>query len=237
MGAINKAIEVLSEGVRVLLQKSTIVSKKQINDGLAKEDLDFDDDAPPSADGQSNAESQSRAKLVTKLKDLSRKFGSYALMEMAGSAAMDPFAKIKGLIEEMIAKLVQEAQEEATQKAFCDEEMGKSSKAKAEKTLTPDKLQSRLDEASARKAELEQSIKDLEGEIATLDASTAEATKLRNDEHTNYLKESKDFADAAAATEKAIKVLKDYYDNAALIQTGTKSVSKQPEFGAAKSGA
>merc|ERR1719271_1374142 len=183
MGAINKAIEVLSEGVRVLLQKNTIVSKKQVNDGLAKEDQDFDDDAPPGADGQSNDVSQSRAKLVTKLKDLSRKFGSYALMEMAGSASMDPFTKIKGLIEEMIAKLVQEAQEEATQKAFCDEEMGKSSKAAAEKGLTLDKLQSRLDEASARKAELEMSIKELESEIATLDAGTAEATKIRNEEH------------------------------------------------------
>merc|ERR1719161_2556840 len=231
-GAINKAIEVLSEGVRVLLQKNSIVSKKQVNDNLAKDDQEFDDDAPPSADA---AESQSRMKLVNKLKSLSQKFGSYALMEMAGSAAMDPFVKIKGLIEEMIAKLVQEAQEEATQKAFCDEEMGKSKKAAAEKGLTLDKLQSRLDEASARKAELELSIKELEGEIATLDAGTAEATKIRNAEHTTYLKSSKDFADAATATEKAIKVLKEYYDSAALIQTGAKSVSKQPEFGAAKS--
>merc|ERR1719191_2586636 len=231
-GAINKAIEVLSEGVRVLLQKNSIVSKKQVNDNLAKDDQEFDDDAPPSADA---AESQSRMKLVNKLKSLSQKFGSYALMEMAGSAAMDPFVKIKGLIEEMIAKLVQEAQEEATQKAFCDEEMGKSKKAAAEKGLTLDKLQSRLDQASARKAELELSIKELEGEIATLDAGTAEATKLRNEEHTTYLKSSKDFADAATATEKAIKVLKEYYDSAALIQTGAKSVSKQPEFGAAKS--
>merc|ERR1719191_370628 len=236
-GAINKAIEVLSEGVRVLLQKNTIVSKKQVNDALAKEDQDFDDDAPPGADAQSNDVSQSRSKLVSKLKDLSRKFGSYALMEMAGSAAMDPFGKIKGLIEEMIAKLVQEANEEATQKAFCDEEMGKSKKAAAEKGLTLDKLQSRLDKASARKAELEQSIKDLESEIATLDAGTAEATKIRNDEHAVYLKSSKDFADAAAATEKAIKVLKEFYDSAALIQTGATSSSKQPEFGSAKSGA
>merc|ERR1719191_1233759 len=157
-GAINKAIEVLSEGVRVLLQKNSIVSKKQVNDALAKEDQDFDDDAPPGADAQSNAESQSRSKLVSKLKDLSRKFGSYALMEMAGSAAMDPFVKIKGLIEEMIAKLVQEAQEEATQKAFCDEEMGKSKKAAAEKGLTLDKLQSRLDKASARKPHRRRSV-------------------------------------------------------------------------------
>merc|ERR1719159_1593062 len=157
-------------------------------------------------------------------------------MEMAGSAAMDPFVKIRGLIEDMIGKLLKEAQEEATQKAFCDEEMGKSKKAIAEKTLTLDKLQSRLDKATARKAELTQAVKDLESEIATLDASTAEATKIRGEEHETYLKASKDFGDAAAATEKAIKVLKDFYDNAALIQTSSKT-KRAPEFGSAKSGA
>merc|ERR1719420_1980832 len=67
-GAINKAIEVLSEGVRVLLQKNSIVSKKQVNDALAKEDQDFDDDAAPGEDAQAdNSESRSRAKLVNKL--------------------------------------------------------------------------------------------------------------------------------------------------------------------------
>merc|ERR1719456_353060 len=85
--------------------------------------------------------------------------------------------------------------------------------------MTLNKLQSRIDKASARKAELEQAIKDLEAEIATLDKGTAEATKLRNAEHETYLKASKDYGDAAAATEKAIKILKDFYDNASLIQT------------------
>merc|ERR1719281_2302065 len=141
----------------------------------------------------------------------------------------------------MVAKLMKEAQEEATQKAFCDEEMGKSNTAIKEKTLTLDKLQSRLDKASARKAELTQAVKDLEAEIATLDASTAEATKIRNAEHETYLKASKDFGDAAAATEKAIKVLKEFYDNASFLQTGAMTVAAQkakaPEFGEAKSGA
>merc|ERR1719453_254606 len=183
-----------------------------------------------------NTESETRSKLVEKLKDMSHKFGSYALMEVAGSAAMDPFVKIRGLIEEMIAKLLKEAQEEATQKAFCDEEMGKSNKAKKEKSMTLDKLQSRIDKASARKAELEQAIKDLEAEIAELDATTAEATKMRTAENESYQKASKDYGDAAAATEKAIKILKDFYDNAALLQTGasTKRASA-PEFGEAKS--
>merc|ERR1719393_1140623 len=136
----------------------------------------------------------------------------------------------------MIAKLLKEAQEEATQKAFCDEEMGKSNKAKDQKTMTLEKLNARIDKASARKAELEQAVKDLEAEVAELDKATAEATKVRNAEHETYLKASKDYGDAAAATEKAIKILKDFYDNASLLQTGAKT-AKAPEFGEAKSDA
>jgi len=219
MGAINKAIEVLSEGVRVLLQT-----------GAKVKDVDSED-----ADAPEAAQNFARQRLVSKLKDMSSKFGSYALMEMAGSAAMDPFVKIRGLIEDMIAKLLKEAQEEATQKAFCDEEMGKSKTSQAEKSMTLDKLNSRIDKAAARTAELTESIKTLESEIATLDASVAEATKIRTEEAASNAKAITDFGDAAAATEKAIKILKDFYDNAALIQTGSKT--NAPEFGEAKSDA
>merc|ERR1719326_626179 len=151
---------------------------------------------------------------------------------------MDPFVKIRGLIEDMIAKLLKEAQEEATQKAFCDKEMGSSKASKDKKTMTLDKLNSRLDKASARVAELEEAIKTLADEIASLDAATAEATKIRNEEAASNAKAIKDYGDAAAATEKAIKILKDFYDNAALIQTGSKVRSSSdedaPEFGSAK---
>merc|ERR1719486_1766541 len=219
MEAINKAIEVLSEGVRVLLQTGAKTRKYE------------DDSEDESASGDAT-QNPARQRLVEKLKSMSKQFGSYALMEMAGSATSDPFVKIRGLIEDMIAKLLKEAQEEATQKAFCDEEMGKSNKAIDEKTMTLDKLNSRIDKATARKAELGQAVKDLEAEIAELDASTAEATKIRSEEHETYLKASKDYGDAAAATEKAIKILKDFYDNAFLLQTGsTTKRASAPDFG------
>merc|ERR1719161_3499608 len=101
--------------------------------------------------------------------------------------------------------------------------------------MTLDKLNSRIDKASARVAELTGSIKTLEEEVASIDASVAEATELRTEEKATNTKAIKDFGDAAAATEKAIGILKDFYDNAALIQTGSKV--NAPEFGAAKSGA
>jgi len=232
MGAIDKAIEVLSEGVRVLLQtKSTKRSRKSL-------DEDQDDSEAPV-----DASQPARQHLVEALKGLSKKFGSFALMELAGSATSDPFVKIRGLIEDMIAKLLKEAQEEATQKAFCDEEMGKSKASEAKKSMTLDKLNSRIDKATARTEELTEAVKTLEEEIAKIDSSVAEATKLRNEEKTSNTKAIKDFGDAAAATEKAIKILKDFYDNAALIQTSATTHSKSdedsdaPEFGSAKGGA
>jgi hypothetical protein len=151
-------------------------------------------------------------------------------------ATSDPFVKIRGLIEDMIAKLLKEAEEEATQKAFCDAEMGKSKKSQEEKTMTLDKLSSRIDGASSTIAELTESIKTLESEVATIDKAQAEATEIRTTENTDYLKASSDFKASAEAVAKAIEVLKNFYEGSFLqVSSKTSQKSKQPEFGGAKS--
>merc|ERR550537_1991408 len=126
---------------------------------------------------------------------------------------------------------MQEAAEEATQKAFCDEELGKSNTAKDEKSLKKDKLSARFEKASTTKAELEASVKELEAEIAELDKGEAEATKIRQEEHATYEKESKDFKDSAEAVTEAVTMLKEYYEGAMLLQT---SSGKAPSFGGNK---
>merc|ERR550514_167522 len=153
-------------------------------------------------------------------------------------AASDPFVKIRGLIEDMIAKLLKEAEEEATQKAFCDAEMGKSKKSQDEKTMTLDKLQSRIDGATSTIAENTESIKTLEAEIAEIDKAQAEATAIRKKENEEYLVASKDFKDSAEAVAKAIEVLKNFYEGSFIQVSATTrqmSQSKQPELGGAKS--
>merc|ERR1719461_771982 len=74
--------------------------------------------------------------VVQLVKKLARQHHSSALAQLASrmTAAIrfgsmsgdDPFAKVKGLIETMIAKLEKEAEEDATEKAYCDEEMAKT---------------------------------------------------------------------------------------------------------------
>merc|ERR1719156_217663 len=103
-------------------------------------------------------------------------------MQLASVASSDPFVKIRGLIEDMIEKLLKEAQEEATQKAFCDSEMGKSKTSQAEKTATIEKLQTRIDGAEATIATLTEAVKTLESEIASIDKAQSEATAIRTKE-------------------------------------------------------
>merc|ERR1719482_1726539 len=130
----------------------------------------------------------------------------------------------------MIAKLTKEAAEEADQKSFCDEEMSESKAKQADLSGKLDKTTSRISKAEADKAKLQEEIKVLENEIADMDAGQAESTKVRQEEHAEYLTASKDFKDSVAAVAKAIDVLSDYYNSAAFVQVR----SKQPEFGGAK---
>jgi hypothetical protein len=220
MGAIEKAKEILVGGVKAFVQVSTKTRKWNPDD---------DDDEDDKTAAQ-------RSKVVAILKNLSQEHKSFAFAQLASMATSDPFVKIRGLIEDMIAKLLKEAEEEATQKAFCDAEMGKSKKSQEEKTMTLDKLSSRIDGASSTIAELTESIKTLESEVATIDKAQAEATEIRTTENTDYLKASSDFKASAEAVAKAIEVLKNFYEGSFLqVSSKTSQKSKQPAFGGAKS--
>merc|ERR1719331_362068 len=104
----------------------------------------------------------------------------------------------------MISRLQKEAAEEADTKAFCDKETSESKAKQAELTASSDKSQVRIEKATATIAELKQKIKALQEQMAEMDAAQAEATALRNKEHEEYLKASKDYKDSAEAVANAI---------------------------------
>merc|ERR1719194_2377 len=208
--AITKAKDVLSEGVKVFLQVSTRRVRKSVLDA---------------ADG-------SRSQVVHMLRKMAKDSHSYALAQLAARARTDPFGKIRGLVEEMIAKLTKEAAEEADQKSFCDEEMSESKAKQADLSGKLDKTTARISKAEADKAKLQEEIKLLENELAEMDAGQAEATKTRQEEHEEYLKSSKDFKDSAAAVAKAIDVLSEYYNSASFVQVAARQA---PALGGAKS--
>merc|ERR1719146_397160 len=72
--------------------------------------------------------------------------------------------------------------------------------------------------AEAKIAKLEEEIQELMNEIAELNKSLNEATQLRGKEKAENTKTLADANGGLAGVKKAMKILKDFYDNA-LIQT------------------
>merc|ERR1711994_174053 len=110
-----------------------------------------------------------------------------------GDAAMhsgvaDPFAKVKGLFSDMIAKLEEAAGADATEKAFCDKELSETTAKKDEKTAEIEKLTTKIDQMSAASAKLKEEVAALQKALADLMSSQAEMDKLREEESTAYKK-------------------------------------------------
>merc|ERR1719502_2168890 len=61
-----------------------------------------------------DAQDDSKARALRSISELGKRLHKTALVALAYRAAEDPFGKIRGMIEDMIAKLLQEAADEAT---------------------------------------------------------------------------------------------------------------------------
>merc|ERR1719373_1461147 len=92
----------------------------------------------------------------------------------------------------MIAKLEREAGAEATEKAYCDEQMSKTEVKKGELEEDIAKMTSRIDTAAARSAQLKEDVKALEAELAALAKEQAEMDRIRQESHADYVQAKAD---------------------------------------------
>merc|ERR1719222_99976 len=114
----------------------------------------------------------------------------------------------------MIATLESEAEEDASQKAYCDKEMSEATAKKNDLTAESDKLSTKIDQDKAASAKLKEEVATLQKELAEMAQAKAEADKLRADEKAAYDKNSAEMEQGIKGVKLALKVLKDYYAKA-----------------------
>lgn len=160
------------------------------------------------------------------IQQLGQKYHSTALISLSYRASADPFAKVRGMVQDMIEKLMQEAAEAADQKAFCDKEQGQSRKSKEEKDMSLAKTEARIEKSDSAVATLTEQRTLLSKEVADLDAEMKEATGIRTSEKAVFSKTEKDLSESVDACGAAIQVLRDYYEGASLMQVEVKTGAK-----------
>merc|ERR1719444_397480 len=131
----------------------------------------------------------------------------------------------------MVAKLESEAKSEATEKAYCDEELAKTESKKAELEGVIKKLTSKIDLAAAKSAGLKEDVKALQAELAKMSKQQAEADQIRAEEKGAYDTAKAELELGISGVQKALGVLRDYYQgSASLVQNGinSNSLMQQP---------
>merc|ERR1712226_536674 len=152
--------------------------------------------------------------------------GSRVLSTLAVRVADDPFAKVKKMIKDLIVRLMEEANEEAEHKGWCDTELSTNEQTRAEKTEAVETLHAEIDQLEASIAKLTEDISELTAAVAALDAAMAKATKLRQEEKAENTQTISDAQEAQTAVAQALTVLKEFYAKAG---DATALVQQQPE--------
>jgi len=206
--AIAKAIEIISSGAvsgNADKYLPTLVQKRKTLAVLR-------------ADTQTRVQAQVALFLQSKAKELD----SRVLSALAGRVAADPFRKVKKMIKDLITRLMEEANEEAEHKGWCDTELSTNEQTRKEKTAAVETLHAEIDQLEASIAKLTEEITDLTEAVAALDAAMAKATTIRTEEKATNEVTIKDSQEAQTAVAQALTVLKEFYakagDATALLQ-------------------
>jgi hypothetical protein len=123
----------------------------------------------------------------------------------------DPFAKVKGLLTDMLEALKTQMENEASHKAYCDKEMADTQKHKAEKESSVERLSTKIDTQTSKSMNLRRQVADLQKELLSIIATQKDMDVMRQDEHAAFLKMKPEMEEGVEGVKKALSVLRDYY--------------------------
>jgi len=169
---------------------------------------------------QNSREQKARLDAVTKIKHAAKEFKSADMSLLAMKIAADPFAKVKELIQQLIERLLTESENEATQKGWCDTELGKANSDRDFRMSDTKKLSAKALVLQADKKNQEQLITKLTTEIAELQSDHVKVTQIREHEKAENKKVMEDSREGLTALEKALATLKKFYGKASRANQG-----------------
>jgi len=120
-----------------------------------------------------------QTKVASFLNDQATRIHSRVLSALAIRVADDPLRKVKQMIKDLIVRLMEEANQEAEKKGWCDTELKGNEMTRDEKTARVEKLHAEKDELETSIAKLGDDLANLAQQVSELDKAVAEASDIR----------------------------------------------------------
>jgi len=215
--AINKAIEIISGSAVKGNAETYLPSLAQRSKGRATALVSV---------FMGRSQHGAQARVVEYLQKRSHELSSPILLSLATRVSSDPFEQVKKMIKDLVVRLMEEANEEAEHKGWCDKELATNEHTRKEKTDSVETLRAEIDELTSSVAKLTEDVAELSKEVAELDEAVSKATSLREDEKAKNTQTIQDAMAAQSAVAQALTVLKDFYTKAS---EATAFVQQQPE--------
>jgi len=164
---------------------------------------------------QEAREQLAQQQAVTAIKNEGLRLGSPILTALAMQVAIDPFKKVKQLIQGLVERLLTEAAGEATKKGFCDTEIGKATKDRDFRWTRVKKLTAGISLLQAKEDSLKEELDFLTKLMPVLEKAQVETTKSRKDEKAENAKTIETASNGLEAVNEALLLLRTFYKNSA----------------------
>jgi chromosome segregation ATPase len=124
---------------------------------------------------------------------------------------VSPVAKVISLLDELKAKVAGDLASEETMMdkytKWCDEEANDKTDAISSNKRTIGDLEADISDATARIGELSTEVEELAGKISSAEADLANATSIREEEHSTFAATEAELVETIDSTERAISVV------------------------------
>jgi hypothetical protein len=161
---------------------------------------------------------QRRQEAAARLREAAARTKNPELSVLATSVELDAFTKVKKAIDDMIAMLKVQQEEEVKKTDWCKAEIQQNEMETAKAEDLKSDLEAEVAELAQTIKELEKGIADNHAAIAELQTELQRATENRIKENLDYQKTVADQTVTIAVLKKALDRLATYYGSAAFLQ-------------------
>merc|ERR1719330_1578966 len=110
---------------------------------------------------RADLQNRDQARAAEYLRHRAREIESRVLAAVAQRMSADPFAKVKKMIKDLLVRLMEEANEEAEHKGWCDKELSTNEQTREKKTAAVETLHAEIDQLETSIAKLSEDVEEL----------------------------------------------------------------------------